>query len=79
MNDWTPEPDRVRLLADRLCYLKEGIEGLRRRHGLFRSGLGFRDQYDHEATRLAPTLLKPRPVFQPPEPPGWKQPTLFGG
>lgn len=78
----TIEPERVRLLADRLCWLKEGQDGLRRRHGLWnafrQSRLTYTDEYDLEAGRLAPTLMKPLaiPVFEK-KSVGWQQPTLF--
>ncbi len=38
---------RLRLIADRLCYLSEGMDGLRTRHGLLRAyGNAYRDRYD---------------------------------
>jgi hypothetical protein len=69
------EPERIRLLADRLCWLTEGQDGMRRRHGMQRAIKGYRDRYDAEAERLAPEVLKPKvyPVFPDPEPDGWKQ------
>ncbi|HEY6019635.1 MAG TPA: hypothetical protein VIY48_06970 [Candidatus Paceibacterota bacterium] len=76
--EWTPEKERVLALADRLCWLEEGQPGLTRRHGLMRAGVFFPEKYDREAARLAPTLLKPRKVYQPPEPLAMKQLSLFG-
>ena len=40
------DPKRIRLLADRLCFLREGEPGLRRRHGLWRADKKYRDEYD---------------------------------
>lgn len=71
------DPKRVRLIADRLCWLQEGDAGLRRRHGLYRAYIrdgGYRDRYDLEAGNLAPEIPCLRPVF---DPPGWKQASLL--
>jgi hypothetical protein len=44
-----------RLLADRLCYLAEGTDGLRKRHGMQRAyeedNKFWWDKYDSEALR----------------------------
>ena len=47
--------NKYRLIADRLCYLAEGMDGLRYRHGMQRaykaSGLKWWDKYDTEAEK----------------------------
>lgn len=41
------EYNRMRLLADRMCYLVEGDDGLRYRAGMIRAfGKDWRDEYD---------------------------------
>ena len=43
-----------RLLADRLCYLAEGMDGLRRRDGLInRYGKTYQDDYDRRAASVS--------------------------
>ena len=50
---------RITLLADRLCYLDRGNDGLRWRTGMIRAGIGYRDKYDVQAESLADSLLRP--------------------
>lgn len=50
---------RITLLADRLCYLDKGIDGLRWRTGMRQAGIGYRDRYDVKAESLADTVLRP--------------------
>jgi hypothetical protein len=68
--------NRIRLLADRLCYLAEGQPGLTRRHGMQRAEKTYRDKYDRQAEELAPTLLKPDTPPAEIKKIGWTQLTL---
>lgn len=54
------QKERIRLLADRLCYLEHGVDGLRRRHGMWRSDKTYRDKYDRIAEERASELLPQR-------------------
>jgi hypothetical protein len=62
------EPERIRLLASRLCWLKEGDDGLR-----FLRVDPLYGGYLREAERIAPQVLKPKPVTEPVD---WKQLTF---
>lgn len=73
-------PERVRLLADRLCWLSQGQDGLRVRHGMRRSGVPYRDQFDVLAEAKAAEWLPVRQLPTLPQLPTLKsplQPTLF--
>jgi len=41
--------EKIRLGADRMCYLSEGMEGLRTRHEMQRAKQGYYDDYDTDA------------------------------
>ena len=70
------EPERIRLLADRLCWLEHGDPGVRWRTGLWRADKSYWDKYDRMAAELAPEVFKPALAI--PEPVGWKQLNLLG-
>jgi hypothetical protein len=65
----------VRLVADRMCYLERGTDGLRWRHGMYRADRHYRDHYDLMAERYL-EAHPPQPKAQP-QPVGWKQLTLL--
>ena len=46
------DKERLRLLADRLCYLERGTDGLRWRHGMLRADRNHRDKWDMLAERM---------------------------
>lgn len=46
------DAEKVRLLADRLCWLEKGQDGLRWRNGMWRSDRSYRDRYDLRAEKL---------------------------
>lgn len=52
-SDHKPTPaERERLQGDRLCYLTEGMDGLRTRHGMQSAyGRAYVDAYDTQAQR----------------------------
>ncbi len=50
-------PARLKLLADRLCFISQGQEGLTFRHGHQKSIPGWRDQFDSWAEAAAPEML----------------------
>jgi hypothetical protein len=43
---------RIRLVADRLCYVAEGQDGLRRRNGMWRADRNYWDKYDTQAKKI---------------------------
>ena len=76
------DPERIRLLADRLCWLAQGSAGLVVRHGMWHSDRRYRDEWDVLAADMAPGLLVPTlpaPVLAVPTLATPLQPTLLPG
>lgn len=42
----------VKLLADRLCYLENGMDGLHVRYGMSRADKNYYDKYDSQAREI---------------------------
>jgi hypothetical protein len=69
---------RIRLLADRLCYLNHGTPGLIYRHGMQNADKAYRDDFDRYAEQHAAELLPERKVVQVvTNVVEWLQPSLF--